>query len=129
MNVSENFVDFSGFFIGKVMEIDRYQRKAAIYIPKLMPMLSNSYVRNVQQYADIKDMKISVKINQVVNLTNNIWGTPENIHLCLPKIGSKVICYFLEEDPKQLYFRPFNVNNDYSDDEEDIKNGYIRASI
>ena len=129
MQVTDDFLDFDGFFIGQVMELDHTNRKAAIYLPKLMPNISNSELRNIKQYTDVGNLSTKVAIDQYVTLTNGLWGSPENLNLCLPAVGSRVICFFLEKDVKRLFFRPFNVNNDYNDDPEDIAAGYIRQSI
>lgn len=129
MHVTDDFTDFSGYFVGQVMELDRENRKASIYLPKLMPAISNSEVRNIKQYTDVGNLSSSVAIDQYVTLTNGLWGRPTNRSNCLPAVGSRVLCFFLESDIKQLYFSPFDVNNDYNDDPKDIEAGYIRQSI
>lgn len=128
MQVTDNFADFSGMFVGQVMELDRKNRMAAIYLPKLMPLLSNTEPRNIKQYTEVGELATKVNVNKYVTLTNGLWGRPENQNLCLPALGSRVLCFFLEEDVKQLFFRPFDVNNDYLDDEEDLVNGYIKQA-
>ena len=115
-------------FIGQVMELDRKNRMAAIYLPKLMPLISNTEVRNVTQYTEMGELSTKVGANKYVTLTNGLWGRPENQNLCLPAVGSRVICFFLESDVKKLFFRPFDVNHDYLDDPEDEATGYIKQA-
>lgn len=128
MQPTDNFADFTGMFVGQVMELDRKERLAAIYLPKLMPYISNANVRSIKQYTEVGDMVSNINVSKYVTLTNGLWGRPENQNLCLPAVGSRVICFFLENDPKQLFFRPFDVNHDYLDDPDDEAAGYIKQA-
>jgi hypothetical protein len=107
-------MEFSDLFIGIVLETDVLTRRLGIYIPKLMPAISESSSYSSEISTNSNNAFIEgVKYNTTLKVKNTIWAAPWNVDFKLPKPGSKVIIYFIDDSPKSVYWFPFNSNGDY----------------
>jgi hypothetical protein len=119
MGITNNSFDFDNTVIGIVLEIDRAERRVAVYIPKMMPALSEyeaySRVVNTSNGAQI----VGTEFNSTVKIRNSFWVSSQRYDEPLPKVGSKVIVIFLDDNPRNAYWLPFNPNGAYERIEEE----------
>lgn len=109
----EMIVNFSGKFIGTVKSYNTQTREVLVYIPKLMPGISETQnIITITNYGNSSLNRIGY--NKNITFSNGIWLLPKNADDKLPNIGSKVMVQFLENNPSMGYWEKFNQNNDYS---------------
>lgn len=103
-----------GYFIGSVLKIDKETRKLGVYIPKLMPTLSEgsvtSYTLPTNSGLSVGEFKTNV--SSTITKINYIMAKPEDWDTPLPAIGSKVMVYFIDSAPSQAIWAVFNPNGD-----------------
>jgi hypothetical protein len=122
MAINVNSFNFDDTVVGVVLDIDKDTRRVAVHIPKIMPAISEytPYSRVVGTSNGTR--VIGTEFNSTVKIRNSMWVNPQRYDEPLPKIGSKVIIWFLDENPKNAYWLPFNPNGSYERiDEEKFK--------
>ena len=103
------------YYIGTVMEIDKGTRKCKVYIPKLMMglpeniIINNNYPVKTENIINIENLNISTSLTK----TNIIEVQSYDIDEPMPEIGSLVLVYFLEGNPKYGYWEKFNPYGKY----------------
>lgn len=120
--INNKIMDLSEYFIGTVMEIDIPTRRVAVYVPKLMPGIAGGSANMMESPTTTNGAIENISYNATVKLRNSIWVRTWDFNQPMPKPGSKVNVYFLDDNPKLGYWRKFNPNNDYEViDEERFK--------
>lgn len=103
------------YYIGTVMGIDIVNRKCNVYIPKLMMglpgnlVINNEYPVKTENIINIKNLNIATSLTK----TNIIEVQSYDIDEPMPEIGSLVLVYFLEGNPKYGYWEKFNPYGKY----------------
>jgi hypothetical protein len=123
-------IEFSDLFVGIVLETDIVNRKLAVHIPKLMPAIpeTTNYSTLIPTNAGVINVE-GVEFNPLTKIKNTIWAFPWNVDFKLPKPGSKVIIYFIDDSPKSVYWYPFNSNGDYEPIDEEKYRRLMSISI
>lgn len=110
----ETFNGFGGEFIGIVKAYDKISREVAVYIPKLMPAISEDDIeKDILTDNGLSDIN-EVFYDKQTHISNLLWVRAYDTDEPLPEIGSKVLVEFFESDPKLGYWEKFNMNDDYS---------------
>lgn len=105
-----------GYFVGTVLRIDRDSRRLGVYIPKLMPTMSEGSVTSytLPMNSGLSVGEFDTNVSDTVTKINYIMAKPEDWDNPLPDIGSKVMVYFIDDAPSQAIWHPFNPNGDNS---------------
>jgi hypothetical protein len=115
-SILNNETNFGSFAIGTVLEVDRDTRRVAVHVSKFMPAIpgdvqfsskSPTVSSNVAEIIGISD------INPTISIRNSMWVNAWNYSNPLPKVGSKVAVSFIDDNPKNGYWNPFNPNDSY----------------
>ena len=103
-----------GYFVGTVLKIDKESRRLGIYIPKLMPTMSEGSVTSytLPMNSGLSVGEFSTNVSDTVTKINYIMAKPEDWCDPLPDIGSKAMVYFIDDSPSQAIWKPFNPNGD-----------------
>lgn len=103
-----------GIFIGTVMRIDKEKRRLGVFLPKLMPTMSEGSVSSyaVPTNNGLKVGDFSTNVSDVVRKTNYIMAKPKDWTTPLPEIGSKVQVRFIDDSPSQAIWDIFDPNGD-----------------
>jgi hypothetical protein len=113
MPIENNSSNFFGYFIGEVLEIDRTTRRLSVYISKFMTGIAgDQQVSTSIQTTTVQNIE-GVNYNTSIRIRNSMWVLPWDYNEPLPKIGSKVIVFFIEGNPKLGFWDRFNPNNNY----------------
>lgn len=112
---------YDGKFIGTVIKVDKENRRAGVFIPKLMETM---YSADAQEYRyatnnGLQLSNINTAISNVIEKKNYIWIKARDIAEPLPDIGSKVLIEFVDNNPRLGYYRPWGPNGDYKVIEEE----------
>ena len=126
---------YDGKFIGTVIKVDKENRRAGVFIPKLMEtmysadahipkLMETMYSADAQDYRyatnnGLQLSNINTAISNVIEKKNYIWIKALNITDPLPDIGSKVLIEFVDNNPRLGYYRPWGPNGDYKVIEEE----------
>lgn len=110
------------YYIGTVVETDLVNRKVAVHIPKLMPQVPPVKEYN-EKIPTVTYGQISVNINALsdtVTKRSSVWVRALDKDIPMPTEGSKVMVFFLDENPNSGFWSPFNVKDvDYEEDPDD----------
>lgn len=105
---------FEGLFIGTVTEINVTTREVAVYLPKLMPAIPFGG-QVVTTKTNLSNSKLNISYNSNISTTSQFWVKSENSDEPMPNIGSKVVVYFLENNPRFGFWKKFKPDaNAYS---------------
>lgn len=131
MMVMSNNVDFSGYFVGEVLDINISNRRVAVHIPKLMQgIASDLKIESVSPTMDKHVTNIEGPTpSNTVNIRNSIWVDSLNYDEPLPTVGSKVLIFYLDNNPHNAFWEKFNPNNDYEVIEEERYPKYFTFKI
>lgn len=101
----------NGIYICTVIENDPQTRRLAVYIPKLMPVISEDKFEatTLTNYGQT----LNIPYDNNIQIRNSIWVNARDYNEPLPKPGSKVYVRFIEDDPTMGIWEKFNQNNDY----------------
>lgn len=116
-----NNINLNDDYVGVVMDIDREKRTCYVFIPKLMMGLPDStIINNEYPVEDINIInKTELNIAKSLTKTNILKVYAEDLDEPMPSIGSLVLVYFLEGNPKYGYWEKFNPNGKYKIIEEE----------
>lgn len=116
-----NNINLNDDYVGVVMDIDREKRTCYVFIPKLMMGLPDStIINNEYPVEDINIInKTELNIAKSLTKTNILKVYAEDLDEPMPSIGSLVLVYFLEGNPKYGYWEKFNPNGKYEIIEEE----------
>lgn len=109
----ENIIKLDGTFIGTVKAYNEKTRELEVFIPKLMPAISE--VGEMQTSpTNYSAAKINnLKFNSTVNFSPTFTVKARDMDAKLPDIGSKVRIFFLDENLELGFWYKFNPNGDY----------------
>jgi hypothetical protein len=112
----------SGYYIGTVMDTDPITREIDVYIPKLMPIIDSA--DNVSYKTKTHNLNITLTGSSAIDgnvvMRKSITARAEDKDETLPLKDSKVIVYFIENNPNLAFWRKFNVNGiEYEKDNSD----------
>ena len=115
--IVENMSNLSGLFIGIVKKIDTIGRRVAVYLPKLMPAISEqspSYEENlITERINIAEDMPDVEGSEKIKTSPYLWVSLMNADDKMPDIDSRVGIIFLDgQISKGMAFK-FNKNSDY----------------
>ena len=115
----------SGYYIGTVMDTDLETREIQVYIPKLMPIID--YADNVSYKTRSYNFNLAITgtsaVDATVTMRKSIIARAEDKEETLPSKGSKVIVYFIDNNPNLAFWKKFNVYGiDYEKDPLDRLN-------
>lgn len=107
-------------YIGTVVETNFDTRELAVYLPKLMPKINidmgTETLPTVLNGMDIRSNLLDKNITK----RSSIWVKALDKNEPMPVEGSKVLVSFLEGDPENGFWEPFNVMDvDYEEDPDD----------
>lgn len=101
----------SGYYIGTVMDINTETREIQVYIPKLMPIIDSA--DNVTYRTKSYDFNLSLTgtsaVDNNVTFRKSITARAEDKDETMPDKGSKVIVYFIDNNPNLVFWKKFNV--------------------
>ena len=125
MALQNNSFSFNGFFVGDVLEIERETRRVAVYMPKLMPGIGgDSQISSSVSTASGTGVT-GLNFSETVRVRNSVWVKPYDFDEALPSVGSKVIVFFIDGNPKLGYWDKFNPDADYQVIDEDKYPGLL----
>ncbi len=114
MPLENNSLNFMGFFIGDVLEVEQPSRRVSVYLPKLMPGIGgDTLVSSEIQTSQTRSVS-GLKYSQTIRVRNSMWVYPYDYDEPLPAVGSKVAVFFIDGNPNRGYWDKFNPNNDYT---------------
>ena len=94
----------------KVVEIDRESRKVAVYIYKMMAGISGENSFSTRIGTTTNNNIVGVQHSDSITVRNSIWARAIDINNPMPAVGSKVYILFLDDSPKNAFWRPFNIS-------------------
>ena len=107
-------ISLSGYFIGTVKDYDTVTRKVAVYLPKLMPGIT-------EDQDDIDTMTNygmhgtdNLQLRPTISTKSYIWVSSADSRTKLPDVGSHVCVIFLDERIDMGYWLPFNPSGDFN---------------
>lgn len=112
----------SGYYIGTVMDTDRSTREIQVYIPKLMPIIdsADNLTYKTKSYNFELTLNGTSAVDNEVVMRKTIIARAEDKEESMPAKDSKVIVYFIDNNPNLAFWRKFNVYGvDYEKDQED----------
>ncbi len=115
----------TGYYIGTVMDTDPQTREIQVYIPKLMPIIDSADNLTYKTKAYNFELALSGTgaVDSDVTLRKTIIARAEDKEETLPAKESKVIIYFIDNNPTLAFWRKFNVYGvDYEKDSDDRLN-------
>ena len=115
----------SGYYIGTVMDTDLETREIQVYIPKLMPIIDSEAA--ITYKTKSYDFNLSINgtsgVDSNVTMRNSIIARAEDKEETMPTKGSKVIIYFIDNNPNLVFWKKFDVYGiDYEKDTSDRLN-------
>jgi hypothetical protein len=113
MSIQNNNFNFTGYFVGEVLDFDRQSRRVSVYMPKLMPGIGGDSQFSSQTQTSSNPNVSGLNYGQTVRVRNSMWVEPYDFEEPLPALGSKVLVFFIDGNPKSGYWDRFNPNNDY----------------
>lgn len=112
--IREDAYNLSGLYIGIVKDYDLDTRKVAVYLPKLMPAISE-FTEVTKQTTNISNYVIDdIEYQQSVDSTPFIWVSLMNSDDPMPDVNSRVGVYFIDSQITKGVCFKFNKNNYYS---------------
>jgi hypothetical protein len=109
--------NLSGLFIGIVKKIDTIGRRVAVYLPKLMPAISEqspSYEENlITERINIAEDMPDVEGAERIKTSPYLWVSLMNADDKMPDIDSRVGVIFLDGQINKGMAFKFNKNSDY----------------
>ena len=115
--IIENMSNLSGLFIGIVKKIDIIGRRVAVYLPKLMPAISEqspSYEENlITERINIAEDMPDVEGAERIKTSPYLWVSLMNADDKMPDIDSRVGVIFLDGQINKGMAFKFNKNSDY----------------
>jgi hypothetical protein len=129
MAIENNSLDFSGRFIGTVLEVDIPKRRLAVYIPKLMPGIIGQSSISSQIETTSNPNVGALTFSPTINIRNSMWVYPIDYDEPLPKVGSQVTVYFIDNNPKAGHWDKFNPNQKYEVIDNEKYEDIFRLSI
>jgi hypothetical protein len=114
MSLENNNINFMGYFVGEVLEIEQPTRKLSVYFPKLMPGIGGVEGVSSSVQTTTNPNVGGLSYSETLRVRNSIWVSPYDFSQPLPSIGSKVLVFFVDGNPKQGFWDKFNPNNSYS---------------
>lgn len=106
--------NLDGTFIATVVSQDQLTRELEVYIPKLMPGISEQQKNNLKIRTNLGNNNIKIKYNENIELGSTFLAKAKDLDEPLPKTGSKVEIKFLEGNIRWAYWDKFNPNGDYN---------------
>lgn len=112
----------SGYYIGTVVNTNKTTREIEVYIPKLMPIIDSA--DNVSYTTKTHNLNVNITSSSAVDgnvtMRKSIIARAEDKDETLPVKGSKVIIYFIDNNPNLVFWKKFNVNGvEYEKDNKD----------
>jgi len=76
MAIENNNIDFSGFFIADVLDIDISKRRLAVHIPKLMPGIAGGQTVS-SEISTTSNINVNgLNYTPTLRIKNTIWALP-----------------------------------------------------
>jgi hypothetical protein len=113
MSIQNNSFSFMGYFVGDVLEVDQTSRRVAAYLPKLMPGIGGENQLSSSIPTSEGGSVEGLNFSQTVRVRNSMWLKPYDFDEPLPAVGSKVLVFFVDANPKMGYWDKFNPDSDY----------------
>lgn len=113
MSIQNNSFNFTGYFIGEVLEVEQQSRRVSAYLPKLMPGIGGDIAISSDTQTTSNPNISGLAFGQTVRIRNSMWLEPHDFDEPLPAVGSKILVFFVDANPKTGYWDKFNPNNDY----------------
>jgi hypothetical protein len=113
MSITNKIDSLEEFFVGTVIKIDKETRRTAVYIPRLMPAISAGSEFQLKTPTTDNFNITGTEYNDLITIKNSIWTKAWNYNFKMPEIGSKVLVYFIDGNPKSGYWQAFNPDNQY----------------
>lgn len=113
MALENKITKLNDYFIGSVLEFDLITRKVAAHIPKLMPAISNDSPYSLESPTSSSVNISGVEYSNTITTRNSFWVSSWNVDNPMPTVGSKVAIFFIDGNPKNGFWVPFNSNGMY----------------
>ena len=114
MSIQNNDINFMGYMIGDVLNVEKDTRRVSAYIPKLMPGIGGDSQFSSETPTSSNPRISGLGFSDTVKVRNSMWLDPYDFSEPLPAIGSKVLVFFVDGNPKTGFWDKFNPTNDYS---------------
>ena len=112
--IREDAYNLSGLYIGIVKGYDLDTRRVAVYLPKLMPAISE-FTEVTKQTTNISNYVIEdIEYQQSIDTTPFIWVSLMNSDDPMPDVDSRVGVYFIDSQITKGVCFKFNKNNYYN---------------
>lgn len=110
-----NSPSFDGWMVGEVKKVDPANRRLGVYIHKLMANIPSTTEQELQ-IPTVTNPNLSNNIDsstyaRSVDTVNYIWVRSTDMREKMPDVGSKVLVWFLDGDPKKGFWSPFYLND------------------
>lgn len=115
--------------IGIVKGYNKDTREVAVYMPKFMPGIVET--KSIEAKTKYEGTIISdIPYSPTIKTSPYVWAAAKDMSNKLPKVGSKVIISYIDNNPELMYWEPFNPDGDYDviDDEKYSRVNYLNIN-